>query len=346
MYPFPVTYLLIGNYGVKNAGDDILRDYFLRRFPEVEWKVLSANPEGNEFPRLPAGLRSFFSFKWIKTIRALRASDGVVFGGGSLFTDTESVSACWIWFVHAFFAWIFRKPILLSFQGIGPFKTRVGESLSRWVVRHAAFISVRDEVSFERLKKWKKNTDVVQTFDPSILLLDKQKDAFRTNNVFTFIPRFSTSQMQGKEIFHALSLLIKNGIALRILSFQPDDSREHEICIGLRDALRADFHIARSLEDALHSMSGTCVITQRYHGAIAAVAAGIPFVAIYQREGDKLDVFAKRCGCISVSAEDLDAGDLLDVSWEEVAGSIVAIRNEMFQGADYGERGLKEELMS
>ena len=343
-YDFSVTYLLIGNYGVKNAGDDILRDYFLRRFPEIKWKVLSANPESDELPRFPAGIRSFINFKWIRTLSTLKKSDGVVFGGGSLFTDTESISACWIWFVHALFAWIFRKPIHLAFQGIGPFKTGVGESLSRWVVRHSSFISVRDEVSFERLKKWKKNTDVVQSFDPSILLLDRQKDSFRTNNVFTYIPRFSTSEDHAKMIFHALSELVKNGTALRVLSLQPDDAREHETCIRLRDALRADFHIARSLEDALGSMSGMCVITQRYHGATAAVIAGIPFVAIRQREGDKLDAFAKRCGCISVEAEELDSKKLLDMEWSKVANGVESVRQNLVRDAERGEEALKETI--
>jgi len=340
-----VQYLLIGNYGVKNAGDDILRDYFLRRFLEVEWRVLSAAPSGDELPRLPAGIRSFFSFRWLKTVNALRKSKGVVFGGGSLFTDIESVSACWIWFVHALIAWIFRKPIFLAFQGIGPFRTRVGETLSKWVVCHSSFISVRDEASFERLKGWKKNTDVVQTFDPSILLLDKQKDSFRTNNVFTFIPRFSTSKSQEKLIVHALSGLVKSGVALRVLSLQPDDVREHELCINLRDAFRADFHIARSLEDALNSISGTCVITQRYHGAIVAATAGIPFVAIRQREGDKLDAFARRSGCISAPAESLDVSQLLENPWEKAAENLTFIREELVREAEFGERKLSLQII-
>ncbi|MEK7137506.1 MAG: polysaccharide pyruvyl transferase family protein, partial [Patescibacteria group bacterium] len=143
-----MQYLLVGNYGVSNAGDEILREYFLERFPEIDWKVLSAHPEKGEFPRFPAGLRSFFSLRWLSTLRELRKADGMVFGGGSLLTDTESVRACFIWFLHAAAAWLLHKPIILAFQGIGPFRTKAGEWCSRWVVRRAAFISVRDEESY------------------------------------------------------------------------------------------------------------------------------------------------------------------------------------------------------
>ena len=97
-----MRYLLVGNYGVGNAGDEILKDYFLERFPGIEWIVCSACPVSGEVWRLPAGVRSFLSFKWLYTLWVLRKSDGMVFGGGSLFTDVESVRACFVWFAHAF----------------------------------------------------------------------------------------------------------------------------------------------------------------------------------------------------------------------------------------------------
>ena len=31
--------LLVGNYGVGNLGDEALREYFLKRFPEVQGEV-------------------------------------------------------------------------------------------------------------------------------------------------------------------------------------------------------------------------------------------------------------------------------------------------------------------
>ena len=94
--------LLISNYGTGNHGDVALKEYFLTRFPEVEWIVLSANAQSpRDVPRLPFGLRSLFTTPWWRTLAALRSSDAVIFGGGSLFTDVESVRACLLWWWHA-----------------------------------------------------------------------------------------------------------------------------------------------------------------------------------------------------------------------------------------------------
>ena len=87
-------FLLVGNFGVGNVGDEAIRTYILQAFPEVHWTVLSGDRmQSGDVPRLPYGIRSFLSTAWWKTLRAYRSSDGIVFGGGSLFTDVESKKA-------------------------------------------------------------------------------------------------------------------------------------------------------------------------------------------------------------------------------------------------------------
>src|SRR3989344_5413694 len=97
---FPVRYLLVSNFGAGNAGDEMLRAYFLRRFPEVTWQVLSARPQSGGLPRVPAGMSSLLSLGWIRTAYALARSSGLVFSGGSLWTDSESLRSCIIWTLH------------------------------------------------------------------------------------------------------------------------------------------------------------------------------------------------------------------------------------------------------
>lgn len=294
-------YLLVGNYGLGNAGDEALREYFLERFPEVEWSVLSAHPSSSNIPFLPSGLRSFFSFRWLRTLRILRQADGMVFGGGSLFTDAESVRACWIWFCHAWIALLFRKPVLLAFQGIGPFRTRRGAWFAHVVCLRAAFISVRDSASFARVKAWKKNTEIVQSFDPSLLLLEENKTQSRVQKLFIYIPRFSTGEMDRKVVMNALKILQKKGNDVLVLSLQSGDPRERRQCELLEQELGGKVIAISSLSRALPLLSaGSRIITQRYHGAILAVAAGISFVALPQQQGDKLDAIAHQFGQFSI----------------------------------------------
>lgn len=283
------TFFLVGNYGAGNLGDEALKEYFLHAFPEVQWQVISARPAFGEFPRLPCGFRSFFS-PWWRTIGAFRKSQGIVFGGGTLFTDLESVSACVIWWWHAFMARMFRKPIILAFQGVGPFRTGTGEWLARWVFRHAAFISVRDAASRGRLESWKLNKNIVQTFDPVILLLRSEKNSVSSQNVFVIIPRNNSN---ASFINRAMELMKERTPQdIVILSLKPDDEEERTVCRRLVTDLGGGARVVEvhSLQDLCREVSrASFVLAQRYHGALAALALGKELEVIPQGTGDKLE---------------------------------------------------------
>jgi polysaccharide pyruvyl transferase WcaK-like protein len=280
--------LLIGNYGVGNLGDDALREYFLRRLPDVDWTVVTvAGERTDEVPRLPLGLRSVFK-PWWKTLAAIWRADAVVFGGGSLFTDIESVFACILWGWHAFVARLFRKPVLLAFQGIGPFRTKTGERIARRVVSSAAFLSVRDAASFARVKSWRKHTNVIQTSDPVILLLLEQNRVIQPKNVFTLIPRGNSSQSflsRARELGTDASFG-----SVMILSLHPDAEDDCSVCRSIAASIPgASIREIRSLDALVSAIAGSSfVLSARYHGALAALALGIPYEAVPQGEGDKL----------------------------------------------------------
>lgn len=291
-YTCSMRYLLVGNYGVGNLGDEMLKEYFLKAFPEVRWTVVSAyHSECGIVPRLPFGLRSFCTTPWWKTLSALRRSDGMVFGGGTLFTDTESVQAPLLWWWHALWAWIFRKKIILAFQGIGPFRTPLGEWCGRWSVEHAELTIVRDAESFRRISSWK-NKKFVQNFDPVIRLFDGKKqveEILRTQKLFIIIPRANATNAFFASVRDVYEKKQGECSGVRIISLEPGNAQEREICRVLSQKFHAPVAIPRSwkeLQDALQGAS--FVLTQRYHGAVAALGMDIPFVTIPQMKGDKL----------------------------------------------------------
>lgn len=290
-YSAHMAYLLVGNYGVGNLGDEALREYFLRRFSEVEWHVVSAHPRQGELPRFPGGVRSLLSFRWLRTFRALRESRGIVLGGGSLFTDAESVRACVLWWMHVFFARILRKRIILAFQGIGPFETEVGEWFARSAIRSAHFVSVRDPQSYERARGWRGCVEPVETFDPVLLLVEEQKIALNAQGVLVIVPRGNSDEALQKR----LNQLLQSGRfeEMRILSLNPDAPGEQQYCKFLQGLARIPSTVVpvRSLRCLASEMArGSFVLTQRYHGAVVALALGLEIEAIPQVGGDKLDV--------------------------------------------------------
>lgn len=309
--------LLVGNYGVGNLGDELLREYFLQEFPEVEWIVVSAHPEGEkEVPHIPAGVRSFLAFGWWKTVAAMRLCDAVVFGGGTLFTDVESARACTVWGLHAVAAWILRKPVFLAFQGIGPFHTAKGKRWAQWVIRKARFVSVRDALSFQRVQELVPGAHPVQSFDPVVLMIPEEKVSATESMILSIIPRHNMPtafvehvRQEYRRGYVGRDRLWRGAYSkVYILSLHPCNPGEQAACRTLQEALSStELLEVRTLEGLLrHLRTSTFVISARFHGALAAWALDIPFHAVAQREGDKfaaLTETGRREECVEKARE-------------------------------------------
>lgn len=285
------TYVLIGNFGVGNLGDEALREYFLTRFPEVHWKTISAHPNSEEYSRLPAGFRSLCSLSWIRTIRLIRKSDGIVFGGGTLFTDTESVKAPFLWWIHASAARLLGRPRFFAFQGIGPFRTKAGEWFTRSALRGAAHISVRDALSYERVLSLSKNNKCIQSFDPVFSLIKNKKAHDRSKKILGVIPRKNSGATLRKSVVEHMNISSFDSVV--ILSLQPHDPDELRYCLTLAKEIGATVEPVRTVSE-LAAGVGACseILTERYHGAIAALALHVPYVSVAQTKGDKLAAVA------------------------------------------------------
>ena len=299
--------MLVGNYGDGNFGDEALKEYMLTKFPSVDWVVISAHPSSNgEVHRLPAGLRSLFATPWWRTISTLRRCDAMVFGGGTLFTDTESVWACVLWWMHAAVARLCGIPRIFCYQGIGPFKKGLGEWCTRSALRGARVVTVRDKVSAARAVALLKSTKVIQTFDPIFSLFEDKKIHTNPQNVLIIIPRANSGESFVDRVRQ--SLQHSTYASVRVLAFQPDDRREQAVVERLRELAAThapvSVHEARTIDQTVQVLAGaSLVLTHRYHGAIAAWALGVPFQAHAQKPGDKL----AEIGAMAADARNLTA---------------------------------------
>ncbi len=284
-----MSFMLLGNYGAGNIGDEALKNFFLTEFREVSWNIVSASPSSPaELPRLPAGVRSFFLTSWWKTVRAIARSRGIVYGGGTLFSDVESLSACCMWASYACIAVLFRKPIFLAFQGVGPFRTKLGERIASFVYQHAVWISMRDELSLHRVKAWKTRTKPVLTFDPAFSYFAKHVRVEGARKALVLVPRTNSTESFFKAVrerFHA-----EHWDVVRIVLMQPSNE-ERMVAQRLQSVvLKADIIEPNTVDAFLTEICrATFVVTQRYHGALAALAMAIPVHIIPLKHGDKLD---------------------------------------------------------
>jgi polysaccharide pyruvyl transferase WcaK-like protein len=90
-----------------------------------------------------------------------------------------------------------------------------------------------------------------------------------------------------------LAELQQNGTlfeGISILSLEPGSRKEQAVCAGLLLTMpQANIVPVRSLSNLVDDVSqASFVLSERYHGALAAFALGVPFEAISQQPGDKL----------------------------------------------------------
>jgi len=191
--------------------------------------------------------------------------------------------------MHAFFARLFGKKVVLAFQGIGPFHSGLARAFARKAVRLADHISVRDALSFDRVEAFGANTKIVQTFDPVFSLIHKQKIVGSTQKILIVIPRFNSGESFQKMLQELLQKEVWEGVT--ILSMQPRDLCEQRYCQELAQTVGPSARYVQTLTVAClveEVSKGVAVLTERFHGGIVALALGKELHVVFQKEGDKL----------------------------------------------------------
>lgn len=140
-----MTYALAGYYGFRNAGDEALLAALLaglrRADPEAVPLVLSADPGGTAREHGVTGVpRSQPAAVW----RALRRSDVLVFGGGSLLQDvTGPLSPFYYLALIALARWA-GCPVVLHAQGFGPLQGRPARVVAARLLARCTAVTARD----------------------------------------------------------------------------------------------------------------------------------------------------------------------------------------------------------
>ncbi len=285
--------LLVGNYGADNVGDDLLCEYFRTRFAGTDFVIPKARPKVGEWARLPMGVRSFVAGSWLRTMREFWHVDCVVFGGGTLFTDTESILACFLWAFHALMARIAGKPYHIAFQGFGPFRTWLGLTISVLVFRHAASVSVRDNASLTRLREACPRVPAILTTDPVLQLMLMLPKPAMTKTWLTIIPR--PGGLGPLEQVLPGFLQQFPFVPVMVASMHAADPRDLQKVQAVASSLKVAGRTVETCvlhdgaELAAQILKSVFVLTERFHGAVAAAALDVPYQAVSQVPGDKLE---------------------------------------------------------
>ena len=165
--------LLSGYYGFGNLGDEAILastvEAIGRRAPGVDISVLSANPSETSVSH---GIKAFNRMSPGGVVSAIRASDLVVFGGGSLLQDATSFRSLSYYIAFIYLTKVLGKPLVVYANGIGPLRSALGKRLTRAALLTAREITLRDPESESVLRQLGVGIDakVTVTADPAFLL--------------------------------------------------------------------------------------------------------------------------------------------------------------------------------
>lgn len=144
--------VMSGYYGFANAGDDAIleaiQQAILEASDDIGVTVLSNDPE---LTRKQYGMDAIPRFRMWDVFSALRRSDALLSGGGSLLQDTTSTRSLFYYLSVIRCAQLLGKPVMLYANGIGPVRRPGNRRRVKRVVERATLVTLRDHSSAREL---------------------------------------------------------------------------------------------------------------------------------------------------------------------------------------------------
>lgn len=280
-----------GYYGFNNFGDEAVLSVLINSLKDSgidNITVFSKNPAGT---KKAFNVKSAGSFNIFGLIFTILRCDFLISGGGSLLQDTTSLKSLIYYLGVIFLALFFRKKVIIFAQGIGPINNRVFEKITKIILKHCTFISVRDEKSLFLLRSWGLNPELVS--DPVWNLKLKTKYSHHavgvqlrkwgglTDNMLQDFAKYIADVFNDKIIFiyalqESLDLEICNRFEEYLKRINPD-LHTHVV------TNRATFEIAEAFSHLDE------LIAMRYHACLLGLKYGVKVLPIiYDQKVEKL----------------------------------------------------------
>lgn len=169
-------FVLSGYFGFKNFGDEAILSVLVQKLKQYNHRITVISSD----PKYTMGkfkhIRSVYTFSISNIVGAIAKSDCLISGGGSLLQDTTSFKSLIYYLFVIFIGLLLHKKVIIFAQGIGPINNPIGQFLTKNILSHCNYVSVRDVKSYELLKSWGIKTDLLcdPIFSSEIPEIEKQ----------------------------------------------------------------------------------------------------------------------------------------------------------------------------
>jgi polysaccharide pyruvyl transferase WcaK-like protein len=270
--------LVIGNYGVGNFGDDLLMKSVESQLKELQMDYVVACP--GEIPGsvaiMPAGIRSFFRFRWLDFLKELRSCDVVVFGGGGLLNPEERMSL-YIWGQIIIMAKIYKKKVIMIGQSFSAI-----DKVVDFLVNKVDAISVRDSYSYKLLSE-KYTGKLVRVDDLAWYLKEKASGGKSTQISINLRPYKHVNPKELKMLVNDLIEEIGSVVNFDEIVILPFGLEDADYCLeilGIGIKQKYKIRIAE-VDNILEEINKSkVVVAERLHACIVSVKLDAALISL------------------------------------------------------------------
>lgn len=277
---------LCGYYGYGNTGDETLLELAIKRARERGGvNALAHSPRASQYR---FGIPCVNRYNPFSVLDALLRSRTLVFGGGTLFQDRTSLRSMLYYLSVAECALVFGKRIELWGNGLCMPKYRYLQAWLRHILRHTAYIGLRDKPSLDIARSLCGAKAKIRLEGDLALSMSREscRSSFRTRRLCEELERYAlfalckrSTQDEYRSAKKTAVELKEKGITPIVIAMYPAEDRE--ICRTL--AIDSGGRYAEGLSAfELISLLGNAelCISARLHLLIFARIADIPFYAL------------------------------------------------------------------
>ena len=275
-------FVLSGYFGFKNCGDEAILSVLVKKLQNDGHRITIISSDPQYTKKQFKHIRSVYTFKFQDIIGAIAKSNVLVSGGGSLLQDVTSIKSLIYYLLVISIGLFLRKKVIIFAQGIGPIRSKFGQFLTKNILKHCDYVSVRDEKSLQLLNSWGINADLL--CDP---IFSTQTDCSKKNNILAVQLRdFKT--MNDDFIDRLAQKVVQDfsDIEVEIYSFQ--DAIDKNICEKfekalkmLRPELKTTLYTGLSNDEIIQKLAkAQYLIAMRFHAIIIGLISRVKVLSI------------------------------------------------------------------
>lgn len=270
-------YVISGYIGFDNFGDEAIASILINHLKNNNAEkitVLSLNPVKT------SEQYGVNSCKFLHFVKPIMEADVLISGGGSLLQDITSLKSLLYYLSVIMTAIVLNKKVFIFAQGFSPFRTKIGEFLTKFVLKFCDKITVRDIQSQTYLNSIGIASELVS--DP-VFGMDIPKN---TAHKGVGIQLRNFSGMNENFMINLADIIVENFKNEEIKLFSLHDTLDLTIIekfAGLlsKRGCKVRIHKSLSVAEAIQELSKLeFLIGMRFHACLVCTKAGVKVLGI------------------------------------------------------------------